>query len=185
MAAVALLGALAGAPTPARAQSPKVTQDEALRQAFPDAASIERRTAYLDEGQLDRARTLAGPGVEVEAAVVTYYEAFDAAGAPAGSAWFDAHRVRTLPEVLMIVVEPSGAIRTIEVIRFAEPPEYAPAEGWLAQFRGKRLDESLSLKGGIVAITGATLTAHAATDAARRVLAMRQVIAAAEEGPRS
>jgi Na+-translocating ferredoxin:NAD+ oxidoreductase RnfG subunit len=38
------------------------------------------------------------------------------------------------------------------------------------------LDDGLSLKGGIVAITGATLTANAVTDAARRVLALRQVI---------
>lgn len=176
LVAVALTAAATVAPL--RAQGTALTQEQALAQAFPGAAAVERRTAYLDEAQVARVRTLAGGGIEVETRVVTYYEARDASGRPLGTAWFDAHRVRTLPEVLMVVVEPSGAIRDITVIRFSEPPEYAPAPGWLAQFEGRALDQGLSLKGGIVAITGATLTANAVTDAARRVLALRAVIGA-------
>jgi Na+-translocating ferredoxin:NAD+ oxidoreductase RnfG subunit len=177
--AVAVAVVVAFAPVPLAGQAAQLTQDEALSGAFPAAADVQRHTAYLDEADLDRARQLAGAGVEMQARVVTYYEALDAQGGSLGTAWFDAHRVRTLPEVLMVVVEPDGVIRDIDVLRFAEPPEYAPASGWLAQFRGRPLDDELSLKGGIVAITGATLTADAVTDAARRVLALRQVIGAA------
>jgi Na+-translocating ferredoxin:NAD+ oxidoreductase RnfG subunit len=176
LAAVAATVAIAASAWPLAGQASQLTQDEALRRAFPGAADLQRRTAYLDEADLTRARQLAGPAVEMQARVVTYYEALDAEGGSLGTAWFDAHRVRTLPEVLMVVVEPDGGIRHVEVLRFAEPPEYAPAPGWLAQFRGRPLDDGLSLKGGIVAITGATLTANAVTDAARRVLALRQVI---------
>lgn len=174
--AVAVAVAAATAAGPLEGQATRLTQDEALRGAFPGASDLQRRTAYLDEADLDRARQLAGTAVEMQARVVTYYEALDAEGSSLGTAWFDAHRVRTLPEVLMVVVEPDGGIRDIEVLRFVEPPEYAPAAGWLAQFRGRQLDDELALKGGIVAITGATLTANAVTDAARRVLALRQVI---------
>jgi hypothetical protein len=49
-------------------------------------------------------------------------------------------------------------------------------EAWAKQFQGKSLDPQLSLKGAIRPLSGATLTAHAMTDAARRGLALYQVL---------
>lgn len=177
---VRTLGALAAAAFWAAAGAAALagqglTQEEALRTAFPDAEKVERRTAYLDDAQRARVAELAGPGVEAETGVITYYVALEG-GRPAGVAYFDAHRVRTLPEVLMIVVDPDDRIRRIEVVRFSEPPEYAPPGGWLAQFDGRPLDDGLSLKGDIRRVTGATLTSVAVTDAARRTLALHRVI---------
>jgi hypothetical protein len=107
--------------------------------------------------------------------VVTYYVGRNR-GALAGTAYFDSHRVRTHNEVLMIVVNPEWKIDRIEVLRFAEPPEYQAPEKWLEQFDQKNLSQELSVKRGIVPITGATLTANAVTNAARRVLALHAVI---------
>jgi hypothetical protein len=163
-----------GRPPPAAAQA--LTQEAALRLAFPAADDVQRRTAYLDAAQLARATSAAGGEAEVESGVVVYYLA-TRGGAPLGVAYFDAHRVRTLPEVLMIVVGTDDRIRRIEVVRFSEPPEYAPPAGWLAQFPDRALDAALSHKRGIANITGATLTARAVTAAARRVLALHGVIA--------
>lgn len=154
---------------------PTMTQEEALRIAFPPPAVIERRTAYLDEAELDRTAELAGPGVRVESSVVTHYVG-SVDGQVVGVAYFDAHRVRTLPEVLMVVVTPGGTVQRIEVLKFSEPPEYRPPDGWLEQFSGEALSGDVSLKGGIVTMTGATLTSEAATGAVRRVLAMHEVI---------
>lgn len=162
--------------TPGRVSAQTLTQEEALRLAFPGADAVERRTAYLDEAQLARARALAGSEAQVESGVVVHYVA-TRAGAPLGAAYFDAHRVRTLPEVLMIVVGTDHRVRRIEVVRFSEPPEYLPPGGWLGQFSGRALDGELSHKRGIANITGATLTARSVTAAARRVLALHQVIA--------
>ena len=173
-AAVAL-----GSPPPASGQG--ITQEEALRLAFPEADSVVRRTAYLDDGQLSQARALAGREAAVESGVVVHYVAFQD-GKPYGVAYFDAHRVRTLPEVLMVVVGPDARIRRVEVVRFSEPPEYLPPEGWLRQFHRRTLDSELSHKTGIANITGATLTARAATAAARRVLALHQIIAPVSTG---
>ncbi len=153
----------------------RLTQEEALRLAFPEPAAIERRTAYLSRAELERARRLAGEDVEVEQSVVSYYVGRGDAG-PLGVAYFDAHRVRTLPEVLMFVLTPDARIERIEVLKFSEPPEYRAPEGWLGQFRGKGLSDELSLKGSIVNMTGASLTSRAVTRAARRVLALHQVI---------
>jgi electron transport complex protein RnfG len=150
-----------------------LTQDEALRLAFPGAA-IERRTAFLTEAQRREARRLSGDP-ELPAALVTYYAATKDE-APVGTAYFDTHRVRTMPETIMVVVAPSGAIARIEVLSFQEPEEYLPRPRWYAQFSGKPLDDDLSMKRAIRPVTGATLTARATTDAARRVLALDRVL---------
>lgn len=165
---------LLGGALPAAAQT-RLTQEEALRLAFPAPARIERRTAYLDAAQQRAAERLAGRGIPVDQSVVTYYVGMRD-GTPLGVAYFDVHRVRTLPEVLMIVVSPDARIDRIEVLRFSEPPEYRTPEGWLAQIEGRHLSPDLSLKGKIVNLTGATLTAQAVTRAARRVLALHQTI---------
>jgi Na+-translocating ferredoxin:NAD+ oxidoreductase RnfG subunit len=156
-----------------------LTQDQALRLAFPEPLKIERRTAYLDETQLARARQLAGGNIEVNQRVVTYYVALDS-GRVAGTAYFDGHRVRTLREVLMLVINPEWKIERIEVLRFAEPPEYRAPDNWLDQFEGKRLSNDLTLKRSIVPMTGATLTANAVTSAARRTLALHAIISSSK-----
>ncbi|MFQ5745704.1 MAG: FMN-binding protein [Gemmatimonadota bacterium] len=153
-----------------------LTQDEALRLAFPEPATIERRTAFLDEDQLARARDLAGPGVAIERRVVTYYVGRTPTGETLGSAFFDVHRVRTVPEVLMIVAAPDGRLARIEILKFGEPRKYAPPAGWLGQFVGLGPGPELSLKGRIVNMTGASLTSRAVTRAARRTMALYSVI---------
>ena len=76
----------------------------------------------------------------------------------------------------MVVIDRSGTVGRIEVLKFAEPRDYLAPEGWLRQFQGRTLDRSLDLKGDIVNMTGATLTSRAITDAVRRVLALHQVV---------
>ena len=149
-----------------------LTVDEALRLAFPDA-KVQRRTAFLRPEQVRRASELSRR--EVASALVTYYEA-RRNGQLTGTAYFDTHRVRTLPETLMIIVDPQGRVARIEVISFREPEEYLPRGAWYEQFRGKALNPELQLKRDIRPVTGATLTARATTDAVRRVLALHRVI---------
>lgn len=178
-ALLVVLGALAALPAPASAQV-FMTQQEALDLAFP-GAEVTRRTAFLSEAQQERARALAGEGVDVEQRVVSYYVATRECR-PVGVAYFDAHRVRTLEEVVMVVVTPDERIERVEVLRFAEPPEYRAPEGWLDQLDGKRLSAALSVKGDVVNMTGATLTSRAVVGASRRVLALHGVIEPLADG---
>jgi hypothetical protein len=108
-------------------------------------------------------------------ALVTYYAA-TRGGREAGTAYFDTHLVRTQAETLMVVVLPGGAIGRIEVLSFSEPEEYLPRERWYAQFSGRVLDDELAMRRGIRAVSGATLTARATTEAARRVLAIHHAL---------
>lgn len=169
--AVVVCSSLAG-PTPSQAQV-FLTQEEALALAFPGTDGITRETAFLTPEQSAEVEALSGR--VMDRGVVTYYGAH-ADGEWVGVAWFDAHRVRTLEEVLMVVIDRTGAVRRTEVLKFAEPRDYLPPEGWLRQFQGRTLDRSLDLKGNIVTMTGATLTSRAVTDAVRRVLALHQVV---------
>lgn len=167
-------GMMLACAAPAAAQA-GLTQQQALRLAFPAPMQIERRTAYLKDGDVAQAMRLAGPGIEIRQRVVTYY-AGSSGGVVAGVAYFDTHRVRTMNEVIMIVVSPLGTVERIEILKFSEPPEYRASERWLDQFDGKALRPELSLKRGIANMTGATLTSTAITRAVRRVLALNQVI---------
>lgn len=153
-----------------------LSQERALEIAFGKGAAVERATAYLTEAQLSAARDFAGPGVEIRGALVTRYSGRSREGTPLGTAYFDAHRVRTLPETLMIVVAPDGTVARVEILSFSEPEEYRPPERWLAQFPGRVLDRELAVRRGIHGITGATLSAGAVTDAVRRTLAIHRVL---------
>lgn len=180
--AVALvMAAIVVGPVATNAQT-LLTQEEALELAFPAPTEVERRTAYLSDGELERARELAGDGVEIESGIVTYYVG-TRDGHYTGAAYFDAHQVRTKNEVVMVVVDPDAGIRRVDVLKFTEPPEYRAPEGWIEQLEDRRLDRALSVRGGIRNLTGATLTARALTRAARRVLALHTVIEPLGTGP--
>jgi len=98
-----------------------------------------------------------------------------------GVAYFDAHIVRTLNEVLMVAIGPEDRILSIEVVAFAEPPEYRAPERWLDLFEGKSWEEDLSLRGDIPNLTGATLTTRAAIRTVERILALHRVLDPLEE----
>lgn len=169
------MAALLGFSASAATAQEVLTQAEALDLAFPTATSIERRTSFLGDRELARVRELAGNRVEVRPGVLIHYVA-KRGDQPLGVAYFDAHRVRTLSEVLMIVVSPRARVERIEILRFSEPPEYRAPGGWLAQFEGKPLSDDLSVRRGIANITGASLTSRAVTEAVRRVLALHAII---------
>jgi hypothetical protein len=148
------------------------TQDEALAIAFP-GAEITRRAEALTKEQASEVAKRSGD--KPSSLLVFAYEArID--GKLVGTAYFDAHLVRTLPETLMIVVDPSGRIARIDVLAFNEPKDYLAPERWLEQFPGRELDDELHLRRGIDGISGATLTARAVTKTARRILAVHQVL---------
>jgi hypothetical protein len=162
-------------PPPAADAQVLLTQEEALDLAFPAPATVERRTAYLDEREIAEVGQRMKPAKAKERAVVTYYVGL-LDGKTLGAAYFDAHRVRTLQEVLMVVVDPWGRVSRIEVLGFAEPPDYMAPDGWLDLFTGRGLERGTSTRGDIPILTGATLTSHAVSDAVRLSLALHSVI---------
>lgn len=158
-------GALAGATV-------LITVEEAVAVAFKEVATT-RETLFLTDDQISSVAR-AGGG-ELSGAMVTRYVAYDG-DRLVGYAYLDTHRVRTLPETLMVVLDSEGAVRRVEVVVFREPLEYIPRDAWYGQFEGERLSDELALKRDIRPVTGATLTARATTEAVRRVLAIHSVV---------
>jgi hypothetical protein len=150
----------------------RITLEEALALALP-GCEIERQVVYLTDEQKKQAAELAG--VPVESGIVRPYRGTKD-GKLAGTVYFDAHKVRTLRETLLVLVDPAGKVARVELVAFGEPDEYAPRARWFAQFAGRALDDELQLDRGIRGITGATLSARAATAAVRRVLALHAVL---------
>lgn len=146
-----------------------LTQEEALRLAFPKDGVVTRKTAFLSEA--DRAEIERRSGGAPPPRLVAYYVA-NVDGKDAGTAYFDTHVVRTEPETLLVLVDPKGAIARIEVLSFSEPEEYLPRGTWYGQFPGKTLSDELSGKKGVRPVTGATITVRVTVEAARRVLAL-------------
>lgn len=146
-----------------------LTKAEALAQYFPGASSVERKTVFLNDRQVE---TIQGKArVKVESKIVTYYVGMKQKK-PIGYAFFDTHIVRTMPETYMVVVAPDGSVNAVEILAFYEPEDYLPPPRWLEQFRQKTIESDLWLKRGVQNIVGATLSAQALTDGVRKMLAI-------------
>ena len=149
-----------------------LTESEALGRAFPGASSV-RRTLYLTADQIAAVEKAAHS--KLPSAIVTVFQA-SVDGRLAGRALLDTHVVRTMPETLLVAVEPDGRLRMALVLQFGEPPDYLPREGWLKTFEGRGLDDELWPGRGIRRVTGATLTVQALTEAVRRCLAIDAIV---------
>jgi hypothetical protein len=156
-----------------------LSQEEALQLAFPDA-EIESETVVLTEAQLTAVRTTSG--AEVESKLFRYFTA-RRAGTVVGYGIIDTHVVRTLPEAFLVVLSPEGRLERVLMLAFHEPPEYEAPERWLEQFEGRdAATKGWRVGRDVHGLTGATLTAHAVTDAVRKVLALHAVVIRPREG---
>mgnify|MGYP001826443511 CR=1 FL=1 len=156
-----------------------ISVEEALETAFP-GADFKRETVFLTDAQMDKVERNAGE--RPRSALTTRFRA-QTGQTTIGWAYLDTHRVRTLPETVMVIISPSRSVRRVEVVSFREPLDYLPPESWYGQFEGHELDEDLELKRAIRPITGATLTARATTDAVRRILAIHVALQESEGQP--
>jgi hypothetical protein len=147
-----------------------MTQAQALTTAFPPATRVTRQIFFLTPEQVASVRSESG--VEFDDQLVVRY-----AGSNGAYAYFDTHRVRTLPETIMIVVSAEAKIEKVDILSFDEPTDYFPKRRWLDQLLGRKLNDDLSLNGAVRPISGASLTGHAIVNASRKVLAIHHVIA--------
>ena len=160
---------------PAGVVSAKVfaSQQEALAESFPTASRIDRRTVILRKK--DAAKIAAITHEEVQAKVVVLHSAYKD-DELLGYAHIDVHNVRTKPEALMIVLTPDGTVRSVRMLAFHEPLDYMPTDRWYEQFVGKTNQDGLRVGGDVHGVVGATLSARAAADGVRRMLAYWEVL---------
>lgn len=156
----------------ASAASSLLTREEALALAYP-GATFKPERVFLTADQQKRAAAAAGG--EIASALVARYLA-TANGTLVGRAYIDTHVVRTKKQTLLISLDAAGRVKRVDVTAFLEPMEYQAPAAFLNQYRERELSDDLRLQRAIRPIAGATLTAVAATDAVRRVLAIDSVL---------
>ncbi len=173
--ALRLLLAITAVATIALAAHARVfmTQQQALASAFPPGTKVTRQALFLTPEQRNAARKESD--VDFEDRMIVRYRGTTGERV-IGYAYFDTHRVRTLPETIMIVLTADGTVDKIEILSFDEPPDYQPKQRWIDQFRGRKLDEELSLKRAIRPISGASLSGRAIMNASRKVLALHRAV---------
>lgn len=154
-----------------------VSQNQALREAFPGATRIERDTKVLVGAEFERVKDLTKD--DRPAKVVVIHTAYHD-DTLLGYAHIDVHNVRTKPEAFMVVLTPDGVVRSVRVLAFHEPLDYLPTDRWYAQFEGKTREDRMRVGGDIHGVVGATLSAQAASDGVRRMLAYFEVLLKAE-----
>jgi hypothetical protein len=150
----------------------QVSREQVLAAIYP-GAEIRPERIFLTEAQ--RQQTVRGSGVEVPSNLIARYVAVRD-GKVVGRAYVDTHVVRTKRESLLICLDQLGNVKRIEVTAFLEPPEYQAPRAWYDQYNGKVLNDDLRLHRAIRPIAGASLTAQATANAARRVMAMDRVL---------
>ncbi len=149
------------------------SQEQALAEAFPEASRIDRQTVLIRKA--DAAKIRAITHEEVKSKVVVLHTAYQDEKI-IGYAHIDVHNVRTKPEAVLIVLTPEGRVRSVRVLAFHEPLDYMPTDRWYAQFIGKSTEEDLRVGRNIHGVVGATLSARAATEGVRRMLAYWEVL---------
>ena len=152
-----------------------LSQQEALALAFPGAERVEQRAFVLTSAQKEQIQKLADAPLDSQ--LLTVHVGWKE-GSVVGYALIDVHKVRTLPQGLMVVLTPDGRVGSVRVLAFYEPQEYLPTDRFRAQYEGKGLDADLQLGRSVQAVAGSTLSSVATTRAVRRSLAIYQTLIA-------
>ncbi len=153
-----------------------LTLSDALAQEQKSHPSAEWKTEnhYLTQTQLDQAKAIAG--VKMNGALLVRSLLLGSHGKPLLYAYTDTHVVRSHKETALVLVNSDDSLKSIEILQFDEPLEYLPKSQWFETFNASKLDSELELKRKIPLVTGASLSAKAVLEAARRMLALHQVL---------
>ncbi len=150
-----------------------MSKADALKLAFPDAELVETINLFLTKAQLEQVKQR--PGATPDSPLYTFYVGKKGQDIT-GYAAIEAATVRTLPETVMVVLNPDGSVRFTEILAFFEPPEYMPPKRWLDQFRKIQLSPALRVGGEINALSGATISAQAITRQVRKTAALCEIL---------
>jgi Na+-translocating ferredoxin:NAD+ oxidoreductase RnfG subunit len=149
-----------------------MTRDEGLKLAFPGADRVEKKTIFLTEEQAKKIESTAK--TKLESNLYIFYVG-KKENETLGYAVIDTHLLRTVTETIMVVINPDGALRQVEILAFFEPPDYMPPNSWINLFSNKKLGNSLQVGRGIPNITGATITSNSMANSVRRIMAVFQI----------
>ena len=174
--AVALL-AVALAPAAARADQVFLREADAPAALFGEGVRAARSTLALSPAELAALSQRVGRRVDQRDYPVLAVSS--ASGQLLG--WIFVLDVvgQTLPITFAVGVRADGRVQDLQVMVYREPHGSEIRERrFRAQFAGKRLEDPILVGKDVDAITGATISSHSATYAARKALALAEILRA-------
>lgn len=145
------------------------TEDEALKEAFPDSAFKKQTielTSYLKE------RITENLGKNVYEASIDVFEA-TLGGAIQGYGFVMNQVGKTKNITFMVSIDTEGTVVAVKILTFRESQGFeVKNKRWLAQFKGKDLLSRLRVKKDIDNISGATMSSRAVTKGVARAISM-------------
>lgn len=145
---------------------------ESLDSAFPRATSVEKRTIFLSDKQVQTIKKISG--MTPDSKIHIFYE-FKSKSEVLGYGIIDSHVLRTKSETVLYLIDRNGNLINSEILAFFEPPDYMPSAKWLDLFDGKNVNDELRVGKKIPNITGATITSHEFSRNTRKILAIYKV----------
>jgi len=139
---------------------------------FGDDSRIEKKSLLLTSKEAKAITTLAK--VKLETKIYKTFRAFKD-GELLGYGILVLHKVRSKDTAVLSIISPDGRLKTIEIVAFNEPIEYLPSKSWIEVLNNQTLSDSLTLGRDVPSITAATMSARAATNAARIALSIYEV----------
>jgi thiamine biosynthesis lipoprotein len=159
------------------------TPEEALKRLLPDADAIREEQVTLTDQQKQAVEQLIDTRIKEERYTVWHASR---EGASIGTAVQVEVIGKERPITFLVAVGPERAVLGIEVLIYRESQGHEIRSGrFMKQFTGKTLAAPLRLGKDIDAISGATLSSRATTYAAKKALALVQVIMSSHAEPGS
>ena len=149
------------------------TDAEALKETFRDAVAVEERKLVLSREE--RAAIEKTLGCKLSDVVMGAADSFTFhVGMRGGKFYRLASAITALarsePMRLLVVLSTEGAVESVEILAFHEPPQYKPSKKFLAQFQGASSENPPEHRRNVRNITGATITSRQASHAVHLVL---------------
>jgi Na+-translocating ferredoxin:NAD+ oxidoreductase RnfG subunit len=167
---------IALAPAPALGARVYLREADAPRALFPESTSATRNVLELSDEEL--AALSKALGRKVEARSYAYLEVRNDEGT-VGFIFMLEVIGQSQPIAFAVGVTADGVLLDVQVMVYREPQGEAISEKrFRKQFVGKRLADPITLGKDIDAISGATISSRSATFAARKGLALAQVLRA-------
>jgi Na+-translocating ferredoxin:NAD+ oxidoreductase RnfG subunit len=148
-----------------------LTKEQALELAFPGADEIRKEKVWLTDSQRDAIAKLCLQDIQERR--ITYFVGMKG-GKPMGYMVIDHQIGKNYPITFMVVINPDGTVRDVEVMVYREPHGWEIRfENFMRQFFGK--DASTDFR-NINSITGATLSVNAMRSGVSRAVSAFKVL---------
>lgn len=151
-----------------------LTEDEALKIAFYDVTTVEKKTIWFEEDEIKEIESMTGQKIGIKR--VSFYVG-KKDGKITGYAVIDSVIGKKEFITYMLILEPDFRVRQVEILVFRESQGYEiENKRWREQFTGKDIKSPLQLNKDIINISGATLSCRAITGGIRKILAIFETV---------